>query len=222
MKRKILNFLAARLAPLLIIILGKLARIRLVGREHLDGLRESGESFIFAVWHGRMLLPIFLHRKEGIRALVSMHRDGELIARAIDRIGYALFRGSSTRGGGKAFQEMVSHLSRDKSSVAIIPDGPTGPAGVLKPGLITLAQRTGVSILPLSSASKPSRVLKSWDRHMIPLPFAKAVVMYGEPIRIPPGGSDEEREKYRKQVEDVMNELVGKADAFMGLKREDA
>jgi lysophospholipid acyltransferase (LPLAT)-like uncharacterized protein len=113
---------------------------------------------------------------------------------------------------------MASHLARERSPIAIIPDGPRGPSGVLKPGAITLAQRTGARILPLAFAAKPSVTLKSWDRHMIPLPFSRSIVIYGEPVEVPMDASEEQREKIRRKTEEKLNSLVREADKLAGLK----
>jgi lysophospholipid acyltransferase (LPLAT)-like uncharacterized protein len=220
MRSNILDFLAIHLGAGVIVILGRLARIEVRGREHLLKLREDGQRYIFTLWHGRMLLPIYLHRREGIRALVSLHRDGELIARTLTKLGYTLVRGSSTRGGGEAFYQMAAHLVDDNVPVAVIPDGPKGPAQTMKPGVITLAQKTGAWLLPMTFSVKPGIRLKSWDRHMIPLPFAKGVILYGEPMLVPASCGEEERERYRLEMENRLNDLVVEADRLTAFKSD--
>jgi lysophospholipid acyltransferase (LPLAT)-like uncharacterized protein len=212
MRSKMLDFLAIHFGAGVIVLLGKLARMEVRGREHLLKLKENGQPYIFTLWHGRMLLPIYLHRREGIRALVSLHRDGELIAETLTKLGYTLVRGSSTRGGGEAFHQMAIHLAEDNTPVAVIPDGPRGPARTVKPGVITLAQKTGAWLLPMTFSVKPGIRFKSWDRHMIPLPFAKSVILYGQPMQVPTSCGEEERERYRLELENRLNDLVAEAD----------
>jgi hypothetical protein len=216
MKRTVLKVLASHVAPFLLRILGRLTRITIRGAEHLEALRKSGEGFIFVLWHGRMFVPIYIHRRQGIQALASLHKDGAYISLALEKLGYTLARGSSTRGGTEAFYEMASSLEREKIPVAIIPDGPRGPARVMKPGIIALAQKTGAAILPMTFSSKPCVRLNSWDGHMIPLPFSKSFVLYGEPVRVPQSMTDEEREERRRMLENVLNDLAAKADALAG------
>lgn len=205
-------FLATRFGWLFILLWGKLTRIEFIGREHLQWVRSRGKPFILSVWHGRVLLPIYVHRHENIQAMVSEHRDGEMIARTLIRLGYGTVRGSSTRGGRKAAIGMIRAL-RQGAVGAVIPDGPTGPRCKLKPGLVTLAQRSGAYILPITFASSRRIVFKSWDRFYLWLPFARSVVVYGKPIAVSPDLAEPEFAASRKQIENEMCSLESMADA---------
>ena len=144
-----------------------------------NGVRQA---VVVAVWHGLMLAPIWSQRGRGIVALASEHGDGEIIARILERLGYAPpARGSSTRGGVRGLMTMVSAL-RDGHSVAFTPDGPRGPARVPQPGVFVAARRAGAVIVPMSMHATRVWHLRSWDRYAIPKPFARVVVTIGAPF----------------------------------------
>src|SRR5262245_25275378 len=128
------------------------------------------------------MLPLaVLHRHEGIAVLVSRHRDGELITRVIERLGFVAARGSSTRGGEAGVRGMLSWAGQDRQ-LAVTPDGPRGPAEQVKPGALYLAERTGRRMVPIGVAAHPVRALRSWDRFRIPWPFARVMVTHGAPF----------------------------------------
>lgn len=164
-------------------MLARTWRIRVVNGEHVRELREAGHSFIFALWHGQLLPLLWHHREEGVRVLISEHRDGELVARTARSLGYGLIRGSSTRGAERALISLVREL-KDGHEVAITPDGPRGPAGTFASGALVAAQRSGSFILPVAAAADRAWRLRSWDRFMIPKPFARITVAYGAPVKV--------------------------------------
>ena len=115
---------------------------------------------------------------------VSRSRDGELIARVLERLGFVTARGSSSRGGGEGALEMVARAGEGRM-LGITPDGPRGPAERVKPGLAWLASRTGRPVLPLATASDRTWVLGSWDGFRVPMPFARVWVRVGGPVIVP-------------------------------------
>lgn len=167
-------------------LIGALAptwRIRVLNEAHLRELRASGKPFIFALWHGHLLPLLWHHRGSGVAILISEHRDGELIARAAQWLGYRLIRGSTTRGAERALLSLVRELNGGRQ-VAITPDGPRGPARTFAPGALIAAQRSGAPILPVAAAADRAWRLKSWDRFVIPKPFACVTVAYGTPTTV--------------------------------------
>ena len=210
--RRITFWLATRCGWLLLLAIGYSIRIRVIGRHHLERLRAEGRPFIICTWHGKILIPIFIHRFEKVHGMVSQHADGEMIAQTIQRLGYATVRGSSSRGGSRAMIAMIRAL-RNGGVGAIMPDGPKGPRHLFKPGAIVIAQKAGAYLLPLTFACSRCWRLKSWDRFTIPVPFSKAVVIYGEPIRLSPAAPRESLEAVRKQVEDRMIAIEQQAEA---------
>jgi len=140
-----------------------------------------GARFVYAFWHSGLLPLSMLHCDEGIAVLVSRHRDGELIAGVIERLGYVAARGSSTRGAEAGVRGMLAWAGRDRH-LAVTPDGPRGPAEQLKPGVVYLAQRTGRRMVPIGMGVRPARALRSWARFRVPWPFARVRVSHGAPF----------------------------------------
>ena len=212
-RKKIVFTLISKFGWLLILLLGKLSFIELVGRHHLTWLKRKNARFIYCMWHGRMLLPIFIHRGEGITAIVSTHGDGEMIAQAVHRLGYKTVRGSSTHGGKQAFYNMVDVLKKGGTG-AIMPDGPRGPRHKFKAGAIYIALKADAYLLPFTFASKRKIQFNSWDRFNLITPFSKAVAIYGKPIKVPNNLSKKELVKFRQQVEEIMIYYECQADEY--------
>ncbi len=212
-KKKIQFYLATKLGWLIILILGKLSCIKIVGRHHLKELREKKVPLIYVSWHGRILIPIYIHRNQSITPMVSLHADGEMIAQTLHKIGYLTVRGSSTRGGKEAFHNMVDVLKQGGHG-AMIPDGPRGPRHYLKPGTLFIAQQTGAYLLPICFSAKRKVQFNSWDRFFLPLPFSKSIVIYGAPINVPKDLSQEQVEQLRIKFQEDMIQLEKQADEY--------
>jgi lysophospholipid acyltransferase (LPLAT)-like uncharacterized protein len=164
-------------------MLARTWRIRVVNGDYVRDLRRAGHTFIFALWHGQLLPLLWHHREEGVLVLISEHRDGELVARAAQSLGYGLIRGSSTRGAERALISLVRELQAGHE-VAITPDGPRGPAATFASGALVAAQRSDSFILPVAASADRAWRLRSWDRFMIPKPFARVTVAYGAPAKV--------------------------------------
>jgi len=176
----------ALIVPLGAIVIRLLAwtwRVRVVNPEAVSALRAANAPYVFACWHGQMLPLLWAHRDQGIAILVSEHRDGEIIARIARTIGFNSVRGSTSRGAGRALLGLVAELQRGRA-VAVTPDGPRGPAGHFAPGALVAAQRAGVPLLTVGAHASSAWHLKSWDRFLIPKPFARVNVAYGGPERV--------------------------------------
>ena len=184
-------------------LLGPTWRLDRSGLAAFEAAISQGRRCIFAVWHARVLPLAWTHRGRGIVVLVSRHRDGQLIARIIERLGFATSRGSSTRGGEEGVMDMLRQAEEGRL-IGITPDGPRGPAESLKPGLVYLASRSGLPIVPIATASRRCWRLRSWDRFRVPRPFTRVVVAYGEPIPVPPGIEGETLEAWRARVESAL------------------
>ncbi len=207
--------LASVVAWLTLQILGRTARIREIGKNHYLNLEARGENYIFTLWHGRMFIPIFVQRGRRIVAMVSAHTDGEIIARAVEMMGYQTVRGSSSKGGGKALRDMVKIMRGQGVPGAMMPDGPRGPKGDYKTGTITLAQLTEAYLVPMTHAADPAWTSKSWDRFLIAKPFARVVIAYGEPVKPPRKLDGTEMEALKKKMELRMDALVDEAENYL-------
>jgi len=166
-------------------------RIELSNAEPMRRARHaSDKGVIFALWHGELLPLLWQHRGEGVRVVISEHRDGEIIARIAESLGFRTVRGSTTRGGARALLAMCDALERGEE-IAVTPDGPRGPAHVFAPGTLVAAQRAGVSVLPVAVAVSSAWRLGSWDAFMIPKPFARLTIAYGDPLMVSAPGARE-------------------------------
>jgi lysophospholipid acyltransferase (LPLAT)-like uncharacterized protein len=178
-------------------------RVELLNSERYADLKARRVPILFALWHGRMFLPIDAHRNEGIVTMASKSQDGNIITRWLENNGYLVTRGSTSRGGSEALRRMVRHV-RSGHNVALTVDGPKGPARVVQSGVVRLARMTDAWILPISFSSSLPLFLRSWDRYLLPKPFSRNVVAYGEPFAVPQEMSDEVAlAKIRAALDDV-------------------
>ena len=198
---------AIRAAALLVRILGATWRIDRSAMAPWERELGAGARCLFAFWHARMLPLVYTHRGRGIVVLVSRHRDGEWIARTIERLGFGTVRGSSTRGGEEAMRALIAATAAHPM-LAFTPDGPRGPAERVKPGVVWLASRTGLPVVPVATASSRAHVFRSWDRFRVPLPFARVHVAYGEPITVPRMADDATLERSRLELEHAIRDLT--------------
>jgi lysophospholipid acyltransferase (LPLAT)-like uncharacterized protein len=173
--------------------------------------RPVTENYIGALWHNRLLIfPIVLRRffpnRHGA-ALISASRDGDLLADGVQRFGYDVIRGSSSRLGASAILQLTQVLASGRD-VVITPDGPRGPAYELGPGIIFLAQRSGAAVLPMNLEYSRCWRLGSWDRFIVPRPFSKVRVLIDEPHRVRSTTTPAEFESERLALQDAMMSLV--------------
>lgn len=199
-ERLVLSF-APGLAAILIRGLYRLMRIEFLGTEHPRQLVATGQPAIYAFWHDQLFLMAkgYLGSRD-VKILISASRDGELIARTMGHFGFEAVRGSSNRGAAQAVKEML-RIARSGSSLAITPDGPKGPRHIPKAGVIEVARRTGLPVVPFSFACSHGHRFASWDRFLVPFPWGRGVYVYGEPLF---AEEDESTEAFRQRLEDAM------------------
>ena len=171
-----------------------------------------GGPVIYALWHAQMFIPIYAFRGRGATVLISRHRDGEYIDRVVRRMGFRSIRGSTTRGGTAGLMALVAELEAGHE-VAVTPDGPKGPRHVLQPGVVFVAEITGCPIIPMACAARRCWRMGSWDRFIVPKPFTTAVISMGEPVHVPPDLTDEERERWRGELERILADLSRRVEA---------
>ena len=173
-----------RLARRLMLALAGTLRIHVRGHERLQSLRAARRSVVYAFWHGEQFLLIPFHRNQRIGLMVSLSRDGERQARLTSSLGYVPFRGSSTRGAVAGLVGLIGHVRKGHDAGMAV-DGPKGPLHEPKPGVLTLAYKTGAAVLPLRV--RPSacwRLKKTWDAYFIPRPFSNVTLDYLPPLEL--------------------------------------
>jgi len=173
--------------------------------------RPATENYIGALWHNRLLIfPFVLRRffpQRGGAALISVSREGDLLADGVKRFGYDVIRGSSSRLGASAILQLTQVLASGRD-VVITPDGPRGPAYELGPGIIFLAQKSSAAVLPMNLEYSRCWRLGSWDRFIVPRPFSKVRVLIDEPHRVRSTTTQAEFESERMALQDAMMALV--------------
>ena len=206
--------LIATLLSVFIRCMAATIRFRLDERSgYLQG--KSSKRIIFAIWHNRLMLSAILYQRyvgkfapeRRMAAIVSASRDGGMLAQVLEDFGIVPIRGSSSRRGGLALVEMTTCAERG-FDLAITPDGPRGPRYEAQDGVIATAQFTGLPIVPVAYHLNWKIRLKSWDGFQVPLPFARCDVVIGQPLAVPREISDEQREIYRKQLEESLRSIT--------------
>ncbi len=169
------------------------------------------ERYIGALWHNRLLLfPFvlkkFLPERQGA-ALISTSRDGAILADLVERFGFEVVRGSTSKKGASAIRRLAEVIASGRD-VVITPDGPRGPAYELGQGMVFLAQQSGAAVVPVNMEYSSCWRLKSWDRFILPRPFSRVRVIFGAPHRVAATATDEEFERERQRLQDAMMQLV--------------
>ncbi|MDH5721429.1 MAG: lysophospholipid acyltransferase family protein [Spirochaetia bacterium] len=202
--------------------IGRTVRVKIIaGEEILKNLLKNRQPVIFSFWHNRIFFcSYFLYKKvfkKGVHltVLISQSKDGEWIAKIVEMWGGDTARGSTTRGGKGALLGLIKNLRRKNGAVVTTPDGPKGPVYKFQAGTLALSQMTQVAIVPVTYSAKKTWVFNSWDKFIVPKPFTKAHVAFGEPITIPHDITEKDFENRRKKAEEAMMELVKQTeDAF--------
>jgi lysophospholipid acyltransferase (LPLAT)-like uncharacterized protein len=204
-----LRALIPYLAYAYVTFVGLTTRLRVIGEEHLKKLTDADQRFIYAFWHQRQVFLTWTHRGTKAAVMVSRSKDGELIARTMSLSRMHSVRGSSSRGGAAAAREMFEAVQRDGFDLAFTPDGPKGPAREVKTGVLFLAQKLGIPILPLAPGlSNRLQLEKAWDKFQVPLPFGRACLVYGQPVWVREGDDLEAKAREVKAAIDRVTELA--------------
>jgi len=209
--------LVGNIGKILIDIICCTVKVEAVGFEKIRPIIVT-DKFIFAVWHSRIFL--LAHLFKGIRAsiLVSKSKDGEIISRILQKFGFEVARGSSSRGGLRALTGQIRFMKENGLPGLVTPDGPRGPRFKVQPGVIKLAKKTGYPIIPVTYSGKRIKVFGSWDRFIMPLPFTKCRFVYGDHIYVPGDAGNDEEKNCLVQLEEELCRITLAADSFFGHK----
>jgi hypothetical protein len=192
-------------------------RTRILTPDLHQAFFSKPRSSIGATWHRGGIFFSYFYGPFHPMVLFSQSQDGEYLAQFAKRCGMIPVRGSTTRGGERALLKMIKHLAQEGHRCSTVVDGPQGPRYVAQKGLLVLAKKTGVPILPGIWSSKHVLTLeKTWDKTMIPLPFSEILIAYGNPLNIPRETTEDELEGFRRQLQDVLNDLMFQVDKASG------
>jgi lysophospholipid acyltransferase (LPLAT)-like uncharacterized protein len=199
------------MAARIVWLFSRLVRVRIVGLEKADICPNA----IFAHWHGDELALLPHFGKYGLTIMVSLSKDGERMAQAAASLGYRIIRGSSRRGGASALHSLIKEVKSGKRAVLAV-DGPRGPRGVCKPGIVMLSQKTGAPLFPAGVAVSSRYVFqKTWNQVYIPLPFARQVIFFGDPIHFPMERGKCPMESHLCMVENALNNAHDQAENIL-------
>ncbi|MEM7176085.1 MAG: lysophospholipid acyltransferase family protein [Pseudomonadota bacterium] len=198
----------------------------------LQGAEAYGElidtaagGVIASSWHGRLFLAVtyaYPSRRRAV-AMISNNSDGELIAAIVNRFGVHAVRGSTydkakrrDKGGAEAFQGALDEITQNRALVAITPDGPRGPRMRAQAGAVQLAIATRAPIVPIAFSVTRGKLLSSWDRFLLPWPFTRGVVIFGDALHPPAAGDDGAERAFLATYETALTDLTDRADALCG------
>ncbi len=216
MTKNIKFFIYGRLLPhislLLATLLCRTCRVVIVDPENENAPLEKDKSLIYASWHQRFFPGVtFFATRKPIAIMISRSRDGEFIAKVADILGWHPIRGSSSKGGVSALIKLKKRAA-EGYRIGHIVDGPKGPFGSVKPGIVMMAQATGLAIVPVITSAERHWQAKSWDRFMIPKPFTRIIIRFGEPFYVPRQVNSDQFEDKRKEIEDRLSALYEETD----------
>ncbi len=204
------------LAAMAVNLLRATLRVRREGFERVEALMAGNQRIILTFWHRRLVMMPLAYPfegkgvRKGVAILSSNSRDGERSAAVWRWFGIHAVRGTATDDGAKALVRMIRAV-KDGWDFGITPDGPRGPRQKLKPGVLALARKTGGWVVPVCVAYKHAWRLKTWDIMLVPIPFSKVVVRFGEPFQV---GEAREEEALGMGLETTLNELEVWAEEF--------
>jgi len=214
MKQFAYKYLIPFFGSIFIFLIGFTCRRVIIAGETEKSLLERGINPIYTFWHGRMLYFPYLYRFQNKHhILVSPSKEGEIIGNLLKLNMFNIIRGSTFKKGAPALFKLV-RIVKEGGSVVLIADGSRGPAFEAQDGSIKIAKLTGRPIIPMTYNASNKKVLNSWDKFIIPYPFSKIVVMYGEPVYVPGDADDGVMEIKRQELEKRLKDMTEYVDGY--------
>lgn len=195
-------------------LLGSTLRLDVIGEEHLRKAREISPDgrVAMAFWHGRQFPLIYLWRNKGVTVLTSLSKDGSLQSLVLGGLGFHIVRGSTSRGAVRGLVGIIRAV-KDGHDTGFAVDGPRGPHRIAQQGVLYAAMKTGVPVVPLTSATSKSRIFhKAWDKYILPLPFSKTIVTYGEGFTVSEDSGSEDLERMATELGERLDKLTSEAE----------
>jgi lysophospholipid acyltransferase (LPLAT)-like uncharacterized protein len=198
-------------------LIGCTLRWQVEGAENLQSIYAAKKNVIYTFWHGRIFLGTYFFRNRGIVVMSGYNKDARTMARVIERFGFGIARGSSTRGAKRAVVTMLHEIRRNRD-VAFSIDGPKGPRYVAKPGAVWIAAKSGAAIFPFHMSPERKWVINSWDQFHIPKPFSRVLVLMGTPIYVKQHADEKEFDQSQRILQNSLEDMLRRGDAYW-LKR---
>lgn len=177
--------------------------------------RADRPRCIYLFWHRSILMAARIYSGVELCAGISRHGDGEIAARVAERFGFTTARGSSTRGGMALVRAMVEFAERGRGDIGLTPDGPKGPPQRTKPGALFLAAHLGWPVVAVAFAARPRKEFDSWDRFVVPWPFARVAVASAPPLTVERDASDARLEELCREVDRRFTAAESEAEALL-------
>ena len=214
MKTFLYNYIIPSIGLIIIRLISMTYRIIVINPEIEKSIFARGEVPVYISWHQRFFPGItFFAQRHHISIMISKSKDGDYISKIVHILGWTPVRGSSTKGGKEALDEL-KRRAQEGCTIGHIIDGPKGPFGVVKPGLLVIAQHSGMPILPAIVSSEKRWVFNSWDKFMVPKPFSRVIIMFDKETYIPSDIDSDEFERLRLSIQERLYELYREADDY--------
>lgn len=199
------------------LFLGWTTRIYWFKTEEAKALEDNGKGLIYAIWHNQQLFLLYPYRGQKIAPLISKSSDGEYIARCLPHFGMIAVRGSTSKGGARALIKLIQ-ATREGYRPMLTPDGPRGPIYTVQPGILFLAKKTGLPIIPVGAALSHKIKVGSWDKMRVPLPFGKTALTYGKAVWVK---DEKDFDRAAKELQAQLNWASEQSEWFINQKHFD-
>jgi len=193
-------------------------KIKSIGDDQFKAYKRKGQKIIYAFWHGRQFLLVRYMSNRNISIMSSTSRDGILQSNILKKFKYEIISGSSAKSPVRALIGSI-HKMRAGFDVGFAVDGPTGPLHKVKPGTLFLAKKMDVPIIPISFSAEPAITLRSWDRYLLPKPFAKSVIIFGKAFKPSPYLDNDTIYRECRDLENILNDITKQADRMVHFKQ---
>ena len=193
------------------------SRRKIVAPKNFNMEKFQNKNSVYAFWHGRMTLMFFMRPKnKKTNIFISEHADGKIIGNVSKLFNVNVIWGSSNKNTMRAIKEIFTVLKK-KECLAITPDGPRGPAFEINSNIVKIASKYNLCIIPWASGASKKKVFSSWDKFILPLPFGKLSLVYGNPIKVPPHVTDSQTKKINSSLKKELNAICKKADNLVSI-----
>jgi lysophospholipid acyltransferase (LPLAT)-like uncharacterized protein len=212
-KQDSLRFIGNYFLVVFAAILCRTLRINYKNKKVFKDIEKNKSNYVLTFWHGSMLIPWYIHKRQDLVALISKSKDGDLLSNLLKYWDYTVVRGSSTEGGDIALGILIDYAKNNKS-IVVTPDGPKGPRHRLKAGAVITAKKSGIPLILMAVGFKNKKYLNSWDKFEVPMLFSETKVIYSDPIYVDKDLNYDETSKVIKQCEEILNDLHNEANKF--------